>query len=263
MSSNTSTGGSGGGGGYENPHVAPQITFYTFPDCPYCQRVHILLTELALPFDEVLVDISKPREQWYLDINPRGLVPSLKFSNGAVTDEILTESAIIAQFLADSRPSHVLPATLASPSAPLRRARVQLYADAFMSALGGHSRALLFADAGAVDAMVDQLLDAVGTEVEPLLHGTRAAAPFLGGVEAVGLAEILTAPFLLRLYALSGRGVVPQALKQGLQALPLFGRWAEAVMRHPSVVKTWDEESFIGRAVAAVEKLKGEAAAKA
>ncbi|KAK8167796.1 thioredoxin-like protein [Phyllosticta citrichinensis] len=253
----TATATTDGSGSFSNPHIAPQIIFYTFPDCPYCQRIHILLTQLALPFEEVFVDINKPREQWYLDINPRGLVPSLRFSNGAITNEILTESSVIAQFLADSRPSHVLPASLADPTAPLRRARVQFFIDTFTSALGSHSRALLLTDAAAVDAKVEQLLDGVAREVEPLLQGTGEAKPFLGGVAQLSLAEILTAPFLLRFYALSARRVLPQSLKQGLEALPHFGPWAEAVMRHPSVVETWDEESVVRHAVAMMERLKG------
>ncbi|KAK7541825.1 glutathione-S-transferase-like protein omega 1 [Phyllosticta citricarpa] len=247
-------------GSYENPHVAPQITLYTFPDCPYCQRIHILLTELKLPFEEVFIDINKPREQWYLDINPRGLVPSLAlaFSNTLLTHEILTESSVIAQFICDSRPSHVLPSPTSSPTAPLRRARVQLYVDAFMGKLGSQSRAVLLAEDP--EAKVRELVEGVRGDVEPLLKGCgEGEGPFLGGEGTLSLAEILTAPFLLRFYALSSRGILPKSFKQGLEALPHFGPWAEAVIAHPSVKENWDEESVVQRAEAMLAKVKAEA----
>lgn len=49
---------------------APKITLYTNHRCPYAHRAHIVVKELGLPYDEVIIDLDKPREQWYLDINP-------------------------------------------------------------------------------------------------------------------------------------------------------------------------------------------------
>jgi glutathione S-transferase len=48
----------------------PQITLYTNHRCPYAHRAHIALEELGLPFEEVIIDLTKPREPWYLKINP-------------------------------------------------------------------------------------------------------------------------------------------------------------------------------------------------
>lgn len=55
---------------YEAPGIPPKITFYTYPDCPWCQRVHFILTELKIPVDQVFINLDEPRPQWYLDINP-------------------------------------------------------------------------------------------------------------------------------------------------------------------------------------------------
>ncbi|KAK7509613.1 glutathione-S-transferase-like protein omega 1 [Phyllosticta citriasiana] len=211
-------------GSHESPLVAPHITLYTFvPRLPRLPAHPHPAYELKLPFEQVFIDINKPREQWYLDINPRGLVPSLAltFSNTLLTHEILTESSVIAQFICDSRPSHVLPSPTSSPTAPLRRARVQLYVDAFMGKLGSQSRAALLAE-----------------------HP---------GGQGEG---ILTAPFLLRFYALSSRGILPKSFKQGLEALPHFGPWAKAVIAHPSVKENWDEESVVQRAEAMLAKVR-------
>lgn len=47
-----------------------KVTLYTFHGCPYAQRVHIALSELGVQFEEVEIDLDKPRDQWYLNINP-------------------------------------------------------------------------------------------------------------------------------------------------------------------------------------------------
>jgi glutathione S-transferase len=49
---------------------APKLTLYTNHSCPYAHRAHIALKELGLQFDEVIIDLDKPREPWYLDVNP-------------------------------------------------------------------------------------------------------------------------------------------------------------------------------------------------
>ena len=41
-------------------------------------RAHIALKELQLPYEEVIIDLDKPREEWYLKVNPvRDLLPHL------------------------------------------------------------------------------------------------------------------------------------------------------------------------------------------
>lgn len=48
------------------------IQFFAFADntCPYAQRTHIALLELALPFDMTEVPATMPKPDWYLKINP-------------------------------------------------------------------------------------------------------------------------------------------------------------------------------------------------
>lgn len=46
------------------------IILYANHACPWCHRVYIALVELGLEFEEVLIDLDKPRELWYLEINP-------------------------------------------------------------------------------------------------------------------------------------------------------------------------------------------------
>lgn len=74
---------------------------------------HIILREAAIPFEAEKVDLSNKRTaggEDYLSINPKGYVPALKLDNG----EVLTEVAVILQYLADQKPQSGLAPELGS-----------------------------------------------------------------------------------------------------------------------------------------------------
>lgn len=50
--------------------ATPSVKFYTNLGCPWAQRAQITLKELNIPYEEVLIDLDVPREEWYLKINP-------------------------------------------------------------------------------------------------------------------------------------------------------------------------------------------------
>ncbi|MGN6104718.1 MAG: glutathione transferase GstA [Kofleriaceae bacterium] len=79
---------------------------------------HIALREAGLPFDLAKVDLRTKKladgGDW-LAINPKGYVPALRLPDG----EVLTEGAIIVQYIADQRPE----LGLAPPNGTLARAR--------------------------------------------------------------------------------------------------------------------------------------------
>jgi len=215
----------------------PKITLYTNHRCPWAHRAHIVLKELGLPYEEVIIDLGKPREPWYLEINPRGLVPAINF-NG----EIITESGVVATFLADAYPSHVLPAA-GSPDAALTRARINFFVDTWFSKAGSYFYKILMAGSEDEKAKLSQeFVDVVGKEIEPLL---KDAKPFFGGSQKVTLAEALTAPFIIRTYAMAKNELLPKSITSGLDALPNFSKWAAEVVKQDSVTYIWDEEAVI------------------
>lgn len=64
---------------------------------------HIVLREAAYEFELEKVDLGKRKTETGEDftaINPKGYVPALQLDNG----EILTEAAVILQYLADQKP---------------------------------------------------------------------------------------------------------------------------------------------------------------
>ncbi|KAI1824087.1 thioredoxin-like protein [Xylaria intraflava] len=213
--------------------ATPKLKLYTNHGCPWAHRAHIALAELGLPFEEEIIDLTVPRTAEYLKVNPRGLVPSL-----AIDDEIITESGIVSAFLADTFPSHLVPASNA-PGGALARARIAFFADTLVSKfpLMAFIRAKTDDE---VAELVGKTVDAVVKELEPLLAN---AAPFFNGSDKLTLAEVLTGSFIVRLWTWPEYGTLPQSLLTELRAkAPNFARWAEAVATHPSVTGIFDAE---------------------
>ncbi|KAI0015754.1 thioredoxin-like protein [Xylariomycetidae sp. FL0641] len=217
----------------------PKLKLYTNHGCPWAHRVHIALAELQLPFDEELIDLSQPRTPQYLQINPRGLVPSLVLADD---DTILTESGIVATYLADAHPGRLAPAS-SEPGGALRRARIAFFVDTYMSKCNGFLlRLTAAADSESEQAeLVEEFARVLEKEVEPQL---QSAAPFFGGSETLTLAEVLTGPFIVRLWTAPRQGLLPAQFVQGLsERVPNFCRWAEEVAKHPSVTAIFDEKA--------------------
>lgn len=81
---------------------------------------HIALTEVGAPFEIESVDTDAALTETgdaYLDINPKGYVPTLKLDD----DVLITEGAAVLQYIADTNPS----ANLAPAAGTLSRTRVQ------------------------------------------------------------------------------------------------------------------------------------------
>ncbi|KAI1383733.1 glutathione S-transferase domain-containing protein [Hypoxylon trugodes] len=218
--------------------ATPKIILYTNHGCPWAHRAHIALAELKLPFEEKIIDLTVPRTPEYLKINPRGLVPALSFNS-----EILTESSVVSNFLADAYPSHLLPASN-EPGAALLRARIAFFADTFISKLNGIFFKAQFAKTDAeAESFANEYVDVAVKELEPLLGN---AAPFFNGSDKLTQAEVLTGSFALRLFTLPKHGVVPEHILTDLSTkAPNFYRWVEAVSKHPSVTGIYNEEAVV------------------
>ncbi|KAK3072032.1 hypothetical protein LTR53_007579 [Teratosphaeriaceae sp. CCFEE 6253] len=244
MTTNGENNGRAATNGHSSHNMAPKITLYTNHRCPYAQRAHITLDELKLPYEEVVIDLDTPRPQWYLDINPRGLVPSIKYSVPELLDEeIVTESAIVAQFLCDAFPSHLLPASKESPTSALARARINFFNDTWNNKVATFQFQVMKADAAEKEAKANEWAKSIEKEIEPLLANAK---PFFGGSEQLTLAEVLAAPFLLRWTSFIKDGeLLPSSFAEKLDALPNFSKWRDAVVAHETVRKVYDEAAIV------------------
>ena len=162
---------------------------------------------------------------------------------GQLDEQIIYESSIVSQFLCDSFPSHLLPSTQDDPASPLKRARINFFVDTWNSKLGSQQMAVMKAPAAEKEQIVTDFIATVQKEIEPLLADAK---PFFGGSKELTFAEVIIAPFLLRMYAYSEAGeFVPKSLAKKMDALPNFGKWAKAVREHKSVLTIWDGEGFM------------------
>ena len=83
------------------------ILYYATGACS--QAVHIILHEAGFAHDSIKVDLktkTTERGENYLAINPKGAVPTLRLENG----ELLTENAVVLQYLGDQAGGFLLPA---------------------------------------------------------------------------------------------------------------------------------------------------------
>lgn len=225
--------------------VSPKIILYTNHGCPFAQRARIILDELNLAYEVVIIDLETPRPQWYLDINPRGLVPAIKYSiPGVLEEEILTESAIVAQFLCDSFPSHLLPASTESPSAALKRARIAFFCQTWTEKIAPSQFSIVHAQSvEEKQAKTEAAMALIAKEIEPLLAN---AGPFFGGSKDLTLAEAFTAPFVQRWVALAEDGeMVPKDVLSQIEKLPNFREWMRATLAHLNVTRSFEKDAFL------------------
>ncbi|KAF8477293.1 thioredoxin-like protein [Kalaharituber pfeilii] len=217
-----------------------KITFYTDRRCPFCRRVHAVLKEIGVKVDEVFVTLDKPREQWYLDINPKGLIPALKYG-----DEILTESAIIAEFLVDAFPNRILPPPT-SPENALFRARARFFVETYNSKVQPLFVKYYYTQADdSRPALNQEVYNTIHKEIEPLL---KDANPFFGGKDHLTWVEIMFGSFVIyiKMYATEeAQWIIPQELVEKLKTLPNYWKWVNAVDSHPTINEVVDRKAII------------------
>jgi len=73
-----------------------KLTLISHVLCPYVQRAVIALKEKGVDFERIDIDLAN-KPDWFLKISPLGKVPVLK-----VDDDVIFESAVIAEFLEDT-----------------------------------------------------------------------------------------------------------------------------------------------------------------
>jgi glutathione S-transferase len=91
--------------------MSAPLTLVSFDLCPYVQRAAIVLAEKQVPFERINVDLSN-KPDWFKALSPLGKVPLLRVGN-----EVLFESAVIVEYLEETRGPALHPAD------PLDKAR--------------------------------------------------------------------------------------------------------------------------------------------
>jgi rubrerythrin/glutathione S-transferase len=78
------------------------LKLYDYPDCPYAQKVRVVLAEKELEYETALVDLRKQEQRTpeFLRLNPLGKVPVL-----VDDEEVICDSTIINEYLDDEYPA--------------------------------------------------------------------------------------------------------------------------------------------------------------
>jgi glutathione S-transferase len=199
----------------------------------------------------------------------KGQVPTLSYDG-----TIITESGIVAQFLADAHPvtetgtGTVSKAGLLLPlnslDGAIQRARIAYFVDACVSKVYPVLVGIIM-NGESHNTSTERLVDVIEKDIEPLLALTsdEGRERFFGGSESLTLAEVLVGPFLLWIFTLvkTEYGVLSGDLVSALQIrAPRFESWGARVVAHESVRHVLDEEwvgkSLKGRWEGAVAKRK-------
>jgi glutathione S-transferase len=133
---------------------------------------HIALREAGLPFELVRVDIRAHKThdgKDYYAVTPKGYVPALELDDGS----ILTEGAVIDQYIADRKPE----AKLAPPAGTMERYRLQEWLN-FIATEVHKSFGPLFGHAP--DEVKQQARDRIDRRFD-LLAKELASKPYLMG----------------------------------------------------------------------------------
>jgi glutathione S-transferase len=97
------------------------LKLYDYPDCPFCQKVRVVLAEKDLEYEKIFVDLRKQEQKLpdFLRLNPYGKVPVL-----IDEDEVVYDSTIINEYLEDEYP---IPGLM--PEDSQARAKVRMMED--------------------------------------------------------------------------------------------------------------------------------------
>lgn len=168
------------------------MRLYDYPDCPFAQKVRIVLAEKELEYETVFVDLrqGEQRTAEFLKLNPYGRVPVL------IDEEVVVyDSTIINEYLEDEYPHPSL-----MPEDSAGRARVRTLEDfcdnSFLPSAG-------FVQAELAKAEGEQDADRLQRYRKGLTDGLVRLEGFLTGREFLAgefsLADIAFVPAVLNL----------------------------------------------------------------
>lgn len=208
----------------------PSVEIYSIAVCPFAQRTRIVLGLKGVLFDLTEIDITKPRPDWFLKLNPLGQVPVIRHAG-----RVLNESSVINEYLED-----VFPEPRVFPADPYRRAQSRILIDHLNSVFVPAMYSLLMnQDPGKHAALVGKAL-ASWRWLDTFLTRHNPDGTWLW--DGFSMADLSAAPFFMRwcLNAYFRGFVLPQ------DGFARVRRWRDACLGHPLVVSTgMQAEDFI------------------
>jgi glutathione S-transferase len=193
--------------------VAARLKLISHRLCPYVQRAVIALTEKAVPFERIDIDLAN-KPDWFLAISPLGKTPVLVVDG----DHAIFESAVILEYLEETqaKPLH--------PADPLRRAEHRAWIEFGSAVLNDIAGFYAAPDEAAFEAKAAQL-EARFARLETRV----AAAPWFDG-EAFSLVDAVFGPVFRYFDVFDTIGDFAV-----LNGKPKLARWRNNLAPRPSV----------------------------
>lgn len=210
-----------------------KLELYSMSVCPFAQRARIMLRLKGIDFSLTELDITRPRPDWFLRMNPLGQVPVIRHEG-----KLLNESSVICEYLEDAFPEP----RIASKDA-YRRALSRILIDycnqKFVPAM---YRLLMNQDRSADAKLTD---DALSTWrwVNDFLNRHNQGGIYLHDEDGFSLSEVNFAPFFMR-YCLNDYFRAFRLPDD--DAYARVRRFRDALLEHPVVKETgMPDEDFI------------------
>ncbi|KIW06987.1 uncharacterized protein PV09_02645 [Verruconis gallopava] len=187
--------------------------------CPFVQRVWIALEYKKLDYQYIEIDPYK-KPDWYLKLNPRGLVPTLQDG-----DWCCYESTVLMEYLEDINQGKPL-----LPSDPKKRAHSRLWSDHINRKIVPRFYSYLIAQETS-----KQIEEAAGlkNEIEKLVNAADAEGPFFLGPE-LSFVDVQVAPWVIRL----NKVLKPYRGWPDVDKDSRWGKWVVAIEADPFVKAT-------------------------
>lgn len=207
------------------------VHIYSIAVCPFAQRTRILLKLKRIEFSLTEIDITRPRPDGFLKLNPLGQVPVI-----AHDGRVLNESSVINEYL-----DEVFPVPRIMPVDAYQRAQSRILIDRL--------------NHGFVPAMYKLLMNQDADRHSALQENARAEWQWLDRFLArhnpdgvwlwneFGMADLSAAPFFQRWCLNDWYRGCPAPGGNGYARVR---RWRDACLAHPLVVETgMPDEDFI------------------
>ena len=224
--------------------MAARLKLISHKLCPYVQRAVIALTEKGVAFERIDIDLAN-KPDWFLAISPLGKTPVLQ-----VGDKAIFESAVILEYLEETRPK------LLHPADPLTRAEHRAWIEFGSTVLGDIAGFYSAHDEAAFKTKTSQLEQRFAR-----LETRVAASPWFDG-ESFSLVDAVFAP-VFRYF-----DVFDEIADFGILAgKPKLARWRKALAARPSVRSAVSADypallrQFLDRRNSLISRLQASAAA--
>jgi len=226
-------------------HSEPQpLKLYAGWFCPFVQRAWLVLEEKKIPYQYIEINPYQKAKS-FLELNPRGLVPTLACPTGPDGKETkpLYESNVICEYLDESYADASKHGPSLLPADPYQRARCRIWIDFISSRIVPafyrfcqHQPHSSYSIQDARSEFLDHLKTFI-KEADP-------DGPFFLG-PTFSMVDIALAPWLIRLWVFdhfkTGGLGMPEAGEEGGQeheTWPRWRKWAAAVKERRSVQET-------------------------